>query len=190
MSAGGAAPAGSSLCVRLDPLSLPVCFRATDAAVDERVRFVELHRESVVLRRSVRGMRIKVWLPIAAFQGITLRLIPPDDVNFGAIAVMLEHRDPTLSVPLFTASDANDALAEWRMWARIFGLPLLVVDDDGRLHEPFRRLGAVRIADPRERAHRRNRQRRRRPSILMRREAGRLCSSPIVYREREIIAQS
>src|SRR6266849_6125564 len=105
MGAGGAMPAGSSRLMRLDPLLLPVRFRAADAAADERVRLVELSRERVVLRRSVRGVRIKVSLPITAFLGVAMRLMPPDGTDAGAIAVMLEHRDPALSVPLFAAAD-------------------------------------------------------------------------------------
>ena len=190
MNAGGAMPAGSSRCQRLDPLSLPVRFRAADAAADERMRIVELHRESVVLRRSVRGVRIKVSLPIAAFLGIVMRLVPPDGAYPGAIAVMLEHRDPALSVPLFAAPDANDVLAEWHMWARIFSLPLLIADDDGELREPFRRLGAVRVFDPCERVRRRGSLRRRRPAILMRRKPGRPGMAATVHRECEIIARS
>jgi hypothetical protein len=167
-----------------------VRFRAADAAADERVRVIELHRERVMLRRSVRGMQIKISLPITAFLGIAMRLIPPDGADPAATVVMLEHRDPALSVPLFGAPDANDVLAEWHMWARIFGLPLLVADGDGQLREPFRRLGAVRVCDPCKRVSRRGSLRRRRPSILMRRKPGHPGSAVAVYREREIIARS
>jgi hypothetical protein len=190
MNAGGAVPAGSGRCLRLDPLSLPVRFRAADAAADDRVRVVELSRESLVLRRFVRGMPIKISLPIRAFLGIAMRLIPPEGIDRGAIAVTLEHRDSALSVPLFIAPDATDVLAEWHMWSRLFGLPLLVADDDGQFHEPFRRLGAVRIHDPCQRLRRRGPLRKRRPSILMRRKAGRRGSAGPVYREREIIARN
>ncbi len=190
MSAGGAVPAGPSLRVRLDPLSLPVRFRTADAAADGRLRVVELHREIVVLRRRVRGARFKISLPITAFLGVVMRLIPPDGTDPGAIGVMLEHRDPALSVPLFAALDANDALAEWHMWARILGLPPLVEDGEGELREPFRRLGAVRIFDPCGRTRRRSQLRRRRPGILMRRKAGRPSTTAVVHREREIIARN
>jgi hypothetical protein len=190
MNAGGAAPAGSGRCLRLDPFSLPVRFRAADAAADECVRLVELHREGVILRRSVRGVRIKVSLPIAAFCGIVMRLMPPHGADPGVIVVMLEHRDPALSVPLFAALNADDVLAEWHMWARIFGLPLLVADDDGQLREPFRCVGAIRISDPCERMRRHSQLRKRRPSILMRRKSGRRGQTSAVYREREIIARS
>jgi uncharacterized protein DUF6101 len=189
MSAGGATPAGSSRGLRLDPFSLPVRFRSPDAAADERTRLVELSRESVVLRRSVRGVRIKVSLPVSAFRGIAMRLVPPDGTDAGAIAVTLEHHDPALSVPLFAAADANDVLAEWHMWARIFGLPLLVADGDGELREPFRRLGAVQVADPCPRMRRRGPVRQRRPRILMRRKAGRPAATPAIHCERELIAR-
>ena len=190
MSAGGATPAGSSRCLRLDPLALPVRFGAADAAADERIRVVDLSRDGVVWRRSVGGVRTTVSLPVTAFLGIAMRLLPPDGTNAGAIAIVLEHRDPALSVPLFAAADASDVLAEWHAWARIFGLPLLVADSDGKLREPFPRLGAVRLGDPCERGRRRRALRARRPSILMRRKPGRPACHPMVHREHEIIARN
>ena len=62
---------------------------------------------------------------------------PPD-----AIAVVLEHADPALSLPLFSAPESDDIVAEWQSWGRVLGLPLLVAEDDGNLREPFARLGA------------------------------------------------
>src|SRR5215472_4532032 len=182
MRASGAVPAGSSLWVRLDPLSLPMSFRAAEAATDERLRVVELHRAGVILQRSACGARIEVSLPITAFLGIVVRLVPPDGTDPGAIAVNLEHCDPALSVPLFAAPDANDVLAEWHIWGRIFGLPLLVADDDGQPREPFRRLGAIRVSDPCERVRRGNQLRKRRPSIPMRRKTGYPRALATVYR--------
>ena len=67
--------AGSSRALRLDPFSLPVRFEAADEAADERLRIVDLHRERVVVRRSVRGMRMALNLPVAAFRGVAIRLI-------------------------------------------------------------------------------------------------------------------
>jgi hypothetical protein len=188
MSAGGAMPAGSSRNLRLDPLALPARFRAVDAAADERVRLVELSRDRVILRRFVRGMRIAVSVPVAAYLGVAIRLVPPDGPEPGCVAVILEHNDPALSVPLFTATESTDVLAEWRLWARVFGMPLLVVDDDGKLQERFARLGAIRVAPPCARV-RRGSIRKRRPGILMRRKPGRPGATAI-HREREIIAPS
>ena len=70
----GRIAAGSSRASRLDPFSLPVRFEAADEAADGRRRVVDLHRERVVVRRSVRGMRMALNLPVAAFRGVAIRL--------------------------------------------------------------------------------------------------------------------
>lgn len=188
MSAGGALPAGSGRAMRLDPFALPVRFRTADAAADERVRLVELDREQVTLRRRVSGIRMTVAVPVSTFLGVALRLLPPEGTEAGRVAVILEHRDPAISVPLYTATDSADVLAEWRLWARIFAKPLLVVDDHGRLYEPFARLGGVDVAETCERTRRRATVKKRRPGILMRRRPGR-PGATVVHREREIIAR-
>ena len=134
MSAGGAQPAGSSRELRLDPHALPTRFRAADANADGQVRLVEVHHEGVVVRRSVRGMPIAVSLPVSAFLGVAIRLYPQDHTGAARVAVSLEHRDPALSIPLFSATDSNDVLAEWQLWARTFAMPMLIADRDGTLH--------------------------------------------------------
>jgi hypothetical protein len=189
MSAGGAKPAGSGRALRLDPLALPVRFRAADADADGRVRLVELYRDEVILRRSVRGLRMAVSMPISTFRGIAMRLVPPRGAAAGTVAVMLEHPDPALSVPLFAATEATDLLAEWRLWGRIFGLPLLAAAYDGTLREAFACLGAVRVAAPCPRRRRSGTIRTRRPRFLARRKPGR-AGAARVHREREIIARS
>ena len=74
-------PAGSSRAVRLDPLALPVRFAASDAGADERVRWVELDRERVVLRRAVRGIPMAIQLPVHAFLGVALRLVATEGAS-------------------------------------------------------------------------------------------------------------
>lgn len=188
---GGALSVGSGRALRLDPLALPLHFTAADARADERMRHVELSRERVVLRRAVRGIRMAVKVPVAAFLGVALRLIPSADGGPNTVAVTLEHRDPALSVPLYSAEHTNDVVAEWQLWGRVFALPLLVADPAGSLREPFRRLGGVRVAAPAPRRRRRNAIRARRPSILLRRRPGSLPELPLVHRgEREIIARN
>ena len=189
MSAGGSEPAGSSRMLRLDSLALPAQFRAADANADGRVRLVELHRERVVLRRTVRGLRMAVSLPIAAYRGIAMRLAPRESADAGTVAIVLEHRDPALSVPLFAATETIDLLAEWRLWGRILGLPLLAVDRDGTLQEAFARIGAVEVGPALPRRRRRGALRLRRPTVLMRRRPGR-PGAAAVHREREIIARN
>src|SRR5262245_52216809 len=139
MSVG--APFGSSRALRLDPFALPVRYAARDRSADGQIRQVELDRDRVVLRRAVRGIRMNVGVPVAEFHGVSMRMLPPEGDEPAATAVMLEHRDAGLSVPLFMASDGGDAAAEWKSWGRVLGVPLLVVEADGALREPFPRVG-------------------------------------------------
>jgi hypothetical protein len=191
MIAGRAVPAGASRALRLDPCALPVSFTTSDARADERLRSIELDRERVVVRRAVRGVPMRLSLKVAEFLGVAIRVIPPDEHQEGALAVMLEHRDAGLSVPLMVATDAgHDVVAEWQRWARVLGRPLLIADGEG-FREPFARLGAVRVAAPVPRRRGRAVLRRRRPSILMRRKPGHPHGEPPVHRgEREIIARN
>jgi hypothetical protein len=104
---------------------------------------------------------------------------------------MLEHRDKGLSVPLFVAAEGDDAMAQWKSWGRVLGVPLLVAEADGALREPFRRIGRLAVGKTAPRRRRRASIKWRRPSILMRRKPGRPSAEPTVHRgEREIIARN
>ncbi len=165
----GINPAGSSRVVRLDPLSLPLRFDAHDTRADGGVRQVELHRERVVLRRAVRGMRMAVNVRVSDFLGIALRQL--DDAQM----LVLLHRDPSLTIPLCKSSDRDDIAAAWLIWSDIFALPQL---EDCEAHQPA----------PRRR--RRNAIRWRRPRFLMRRRIGDpLDPANIHSGEHEIIAR-
>ncbi len=184
-------PAGSSRVERLDPFALPLRFEAADNAADERVRLVELHRERVVLRRAVRGIKMAVQLPVAAYLGVAIRLVPPDAGSTGAVAVVLEHPDPALSLELYRSADGSDIVAKWQSWGRTLGRPLLITDADGQLRNPFAHVGAVRIGTSIARRRRRSLLHRRRPSLPLRRKTGDMPEAPTVRRdEREIIARN
>jgi Family of unknown function (DUF6101) len=171
---------------RLDPFSLPARFTTADAAADQGFRIVDLHREQVVLRRALSGMPMAVNVPVAAYRGIAIRLdatteIPP------MVRVTLEHADPALSLPLFASADNDDIVAEWRIWGRVLGLPLLIAETDGTVREAFARIGPLRIAAPTWRRRSRSAIARRRPSRLLRRRAGRANGATVVHRgEREL----
>jgi hypothetical protein len=155
--------------MRLDPLSLPVSFAAHDIRADGGIRQVELHRERVVLRRAVRGMRMAVNVRVSDFLGVVLR-----DVKDSKMLV-LQHRDPSLSVTLCVSEDHDEIATAWLMWSELFSLPQL--QDEAREPAPRRR--------------RRNAIRARRPKFLMRRRIGALLSAANLYRgEREIIARN
>jgi hypothetical protein len=116
---------------------------------------------------------------------------PPADTAAGAVALVLEHPDPGLSLTLYRAADGTDIVAEWRAWGRTLGVPLLVAEADGRLREPFDRIGGVRVGPPTSRRRRRSALRRRRPALPLRRRTGTLSATPLVHRGgREIIARN
>jgi hypothetical protein len=184
-------PAGSSRDERLDPFALPVCFEAADRTADGHLRQVELHRERVVLRRALRGIKMALNLPVAAYLGVAIRIEPPTAESTGAVEVVLVHRDPQLSLTLYRAADGSDVVAEWQSWGRALTRPLLVSDADGVLREPFERIGEVRIGAPVARRRRRSTLKNRRPSLPLRRRPGTMPTSPTIHRdEREIIARN
>jgi hypothetical protein len=184
-------PAGSGRSVRLDPFALPVRYKAGDPGADERERIIEIHRERVVMRRSVHGIPMKLSMQVSEYLGVAIRIVPPHDDFDGAIAVMLEHRDKGLSVPLFVAPDGRDISVEWRTWARVLGLPALVEDADGLLRDPFGPLGRIDAGE--KSPHRLGR-----ATMRTRRGRGRMRRKPGVYTagkftvyegERELIAR-
>jgi Family of unknown function (DUF6101) len=167
---GGINPAGSSRALRLDPLSLPVSFEALDVRADGGVRRVELHRERVVLRRAVQGMRMAINVRVSDFRGIALRGI--DDAQM----LVLVHRDPSLTIPLCVSSDHEEISTAWQTWSDIFALPRLPEDQ---------------ACEPAARRRRHNAIRARRPKFLVRRRGGGPIDFDNVYRdESEIIARN
>lgn len=166
---GGSDPAGSSRAIRLDPHSLPVSFEAHDQRADGSVRHIELHRERVILRRAIRGMRMAVNVRVSDFLGVAVRGL--DDAKM----LVLAHRDPALSIPLCVSSDRVEIDTAWQMWSAIFALPQLPEE---------------KVREPAQRRRRHNAIRARRPKFLVRRRAGGLLGDAGMYRgEREIIAR-
>jgi uncharacterized protein DUF6101 len=166
---GGSISAGSSRALQLDPHSLPVSFDAQDTRADGGVRHIELHRERVILRRAVGGMRMAINVQVRDFLGVALRGL--DDAQM----LVLVHRDPSLSIPLCVTSDHDEIDMAWPMWSEIFALPQLPED-------------VAREPAPRRRRH--NMIKARRPKFLVRRQLGDLLNPAGNYQgEREIIAR-
>jgi hypothetical protein len=165
----GTNPVGSSRALRLDPLSLPVSFDAHDIRADGGVRQIELHRERVVLRRALHGMRMAVNIRVRDFLGVALRGI--DDAQM----LVLAHRDPSLTIPLCVSSDRDEITTAWQIWSDIFGLP---------------RLPEAKVPEPAQRRRRHNAIRARRPKFLVRRRGGDPLNPANIHQdEREIVAR-
>jgi hypothetical protein len=155
--------------LRLGPLSLPVSFDAHDVRADGGVRQIELHRERVVLRRALHGMRMAVNISVNDFLGVALRC------NDDAQMLVLAHRDPSLTIPLCISSDREEIATAWQMWSEIFSLPQLPED---------------KVREPAARRRRHNAIRARRPKFLVRRRRGELLNPANLHQgEREIIAR-
>jgi hypothetical protein len=165
----GINPAGSSRALRLDPHSLPISFNAHDTRADGGVRRIELHRERVVVRRALHGMRMAVNVRMRDYLGVALRGI--DDAQM----LVLVHRDPSLTIPLCVSSDREEIASAWRMWSDIFALPQLSEDQ---------------AREPAMRRRRHNAIQARRPKFLVRRRAGDLLNPANVHQgEHEIVAR-
>lgn len=191
METGRTTPAGSGrTMLRLDPFALPVQFPAHDAGADGGTRQVELHRERVVMRRAVRGIPMAVGVPVCEFRGLTLRVVSFADNSPKAVAIVLEHRDTSLSLPLHVAEEGEDIVVICKAWSRVLRLPLLT-DPNPRPSKRIVRLGVLAIEKVAQRRRRRAAIKHRRPSILMRRKPGSSLENAALHRgEREIIARS
>jgi len=170
---GGALPAGSGRSnMRLDPPSLPISFQARDGRADGEMRHIQIDRERVVVRRAVRGMNMTLQIRVREYLGIACR-----STDNGQ-ALVLAHRDPSLSVPLLISANDDEIDDVWSQWSDLLALPQ-IEDESGEAREPA------------QRRRRRNVIRMRRPKFLMRRKAGYRSGETTVHRdEREIIART
>ena len=145
-------------------------------------------RRQAVLGASAAALGLRVTPRAFAYQATpsaALKMMPGD----GAVAIVLAHDDPALTLPLAVTDEADEAFAEWHSWAEALGLPLLVEDRVGfRKASPL--LGELAACRPRPRRRRRSSLKARRPSILLRRMVGRMTdATPVHQGEREIIAR-
>jgi hypothetical protein len=183
-------PAGSSRDERLDPFCLPLRF-ATDASSPAApVRILELHSDHVVLMRARAGVKMTIALPLHSYLGVALHLQPRTAVECACAAIVLEDPDPQLSVTLHHARDAHEMSFQWRCWARALGLPLLIVESDGSVREPFPRIGAIEVGRVAARRRGRSPLKSRRGIQRLRRRTGSLASAAVHRGEREIIARN
>ncbi|AQX27687.1 MULTISPECIES: DUF6101 family protein [unclassified Bartonella] len=62
------------------------------------------------------------------FRGIAARIV---DILSGKKAITLElfHIDEEICVPLLVSRKLNNVFLDWRLWARIYNLPMLMIDE-------------------------------------------------------------
>lgn len=188
---GGANPAWVGQPMRLDPSDLPARFRVPLLGPDARAvtdTDVEIDRTRAVMHRHLAGsIPVRVSIPLKSYSGIAVRFVDAPAAGNPLIALELHHSDPALSLPLAVAADMDDLIADWRGWSRELGLPLLTIDETGRVSEIGRRLGAVALGATIERRLYRLIADRR-PRFLVRRNVGAAAARENVA-AREIIAR-
>lgn len=124
--------------LRLDPCQLPVRYSAPLALPGGGVAAVLIERERVVVRRPLGGVQATLACPIRAFRGVAVRMSVDPATEVLRTEIELMHPDSAMSLPLVRADElasAEDVAADWRAWGEVFGLPLLIVDPDGRVRE-------------------------------------------------------
>ncbi len=113
-------------------------------------------------------MQMAINVRVSDFTGVALR------GNDEAQAIVLVHRDPSLSVPLLVGADADELVEALAIWSELFALPQL---DEGARKPAARRRRANAI-------------RARRPKFLMRRRVAMARELSVHREEREIIARN
>jgi hypothetical protein len=173
--------------MRLDPHRLPKASSFSDRDGFGEVTFTVDGRGAHVRRMlEGSGLPVTVALPPRAFAGVAARAIEDDEGNV-TVTLELHHADPMLSVPLLVAADLDDVAADWRAWAEIFDLPMLLIECDGvaRTLEESLTTAARNAATLARRQGRPTHSRR--PRFLARRKTGELGLRLVVDGE-EIIA--
>lgn len=178
----GEAIADAGRAMRLDPFALPVRTSVSSGGRAPGAASVLLDRHQVVIQRAVaNGLPLTLTVPTSAYRGVAVRM-EADATGGVRVNLELQHRDPMLSVPLALADDPADIAADWQAWGKVLGLPLLLIEADGRVSEPVERIGRLTVAAPRPRRMH-SFFADRRPRFLARRKTGGVPSELIAGEE-------
>ncbi len=156
-----------------------------DPRADGGQRDVTLTSLQVTIGRRVRGVQMKIRVPVRAYAGVTLGL---EESASGRLCYMiaLRHRDHDLDVQLLETFDESEAMQMWRSWAQHLSLALMVVREDGVLELVA---GAPRDAHSFERGLGNRETFRSRGRFVRRRRMGETRTESVTYsNEREIIS--
>jgi len=184
------ASSGPGRFFRLDPFDFPI-HTATVLGEGARQVHATLHldRDEVVIRRPTpSGLPVTVRVPVSAYEGVAVRMVPIGHDGDIEVRVELRHNDPAISIPLIVAEDPEDVAADWQVWARVLGLPMLVIEQNGTATEVSDRMGALDLLPVKPR-RRHSFFAGRRPRFLTRRKTGRGIVLERIT-AREIIARS
>ncbi|WP_455482251.1 DUF6101 family protein [Bartonella sp. B35(2025)] len=112
---------------RLDPCHLPHATTYISSKTGNQV--ICLLSERGVFLKTDTLSSLSHLVPAYHFKGIAARTVK---TLAGERAVSLEllHGDEEACIPLLVSRDLNNVLLDWRLWADIYGLPMLMVNED------------------------------------------------------------
>ena len=113
---------------------------AVDPRADGAARTVHVSAERVTIERTLKGVRMKLGVPVSAYRGLVLAVRQPT----GHATLTLHHEDRELDVTL--ASGEAVALArKARAWSHVLGQPVRIEEACIAMNEPTaRRLKPVK----------------------------------------------
>jgi hypothetical protein len=103
-----------------------------DPRADGGQRDVTLTTQQVTIGRRLRGMRMKIRVPVNAYAGVTLSLEPTASGRL-CYKVALRHSDHELNVLLTETFDEQEGMQMWREWAAHLSLAMIIEREDGEL---------------------------------------------------------
>ena len=176
--------------IRLDPGALPQRLNFSrvikDTRVQSPVEFTVNDRGAVMKQVLESGLPLSMALPTASFRGVAARAYENEDGS-GTVTLELLHSDAHLCVPLCVSDTIEQAADDWRDWSKTLGLPMLLIDELGEIHQVDQKVG-ITSRTPKAR-RRRVSMLKRRPNFLRRRKTGMI--GPVVrLSAEEIIARN
>lgn len=166
-------PAWAGRAFRLDPAALPASNKVASGIVagNGEVAYIIEPGMIYIARHLPCGIPMTMRFSPRAFVAIAARTLPGARPGSMIATLELMHRDPALSLPLLVADNLDDIAADWTRWARLFNLPMAMVDAGGGVDFIDTVNGPVRLGQAKAR-RRRAVSTRRRPRFLMRRKMG------------------
>lgn len=188
-AAVGGISAGSEQSFRLDPLILPVRYSATLGGDNNRIEAtITLDREQAIIQQLLpEAEPLTIQIPLSAFDGVAVRMKPAGHCGELEIILELAHPNPALSLPLMIADEPADVATDWQVWGKTFGLPLLIIGQDGEILDVIDQANLHFQLPPKPR-RRHSFFANRRPRFLTRRKIGHADGVQLL-RGREIIAR-
>lgn len=94
---------------------------AVDSRADGATRVVHVNAKHVVIERVLRGVRMRVGVPVTAYRGLVLAVRQPT----GTATLTLRHDDSDLDVTL-GSGEAIDLARKARAWSHVLGQPVAI----------------------------------------------------------------